>query len=69
MKWAFMPMAVCMCVRVCLTKRVACINDRGLVGTIQSLFYLTRMGIDSGFLMSLLVALIYPANAVAYVVY
>eukprot|EP00038_Savillea_parva_P016318 m.224041 g.224041 ORF g.224041 m.224041 type:complete len:240 (+) comp34011_c0_seq1:67-786(+) len=39
----------------------------GLVGTIQSLFYLTRMGIDSGFLMSLLVALIYPANAVAYV--
>lgn len=33
----------------------------------QSLFYVARAGMDSGFLMLLMVSLIYPANNVTYV--
>eukprot|EP00035_Acanthoeca_spectabilis_P025390 m.458236 g.458236 ORF g.458236 m.458236 type:complete len:255 (+) comp21451_c0_seq1:2060-2824(+) len=36
------------------------------IGAMQSLFYVARAGMDSGFLMLLMVSLIYPANNVTY---
>lgn len=37
---------------------------RTVIGSIQSLFYAVRLGVDSGFLMLLVVSLIYPTNSV-----